>query len=337
MKLGNFTSDAAIDLGTDYTRIYYKGNITSEPSAIAYNTASDEVIAIGSEAEAMIGKCPDAITVSKPLKEGIIVDFEWACRMIQGFLGKVCGGVIKPRVLITVPCGTTDIQRRAVCDAVRAAEIREVYLMESTIAAAIGANCDVSLARGMMIADLGGGSCDISAISLGQTINARSVKIGGNDFNDALIKYVLEKHSLAIGVHTAERIKREVGCAFQRDRDDGAEAAGFNTKTRKPEKIIIHSEETREAFAPLIDKITAEIRSALDETPTELLGDIMEDGILLTGGGAQLYGIAKKLRTELGVKVFLAEEAELCAIRGAGAAADNMDKMAENTYVFTKG
>ncbi len=337
MKLGNFSSDAAIDLGTDYTRIYYKGTITSEPSAIAYDTATGQVIAIGEEAEAMVGKSPAAITVSKPLNDGIITDFEWACRMLQGFLSKACGSVIKPRVIITVPCGTTDVQRRAVCDAVHAADIREVYLMESTIAAAIGANCDVSLARGMMLVDMGGGSCDISAISLGQTINGKSVKIGGNDFNEALIKYVMERHNLAIGVHTAEKIKREIGCAFQRDRDEGAEVSGFNTKTRRPEKIIIHSEETREAFAPLIDKITAEIRSALDETPTGLLGDIMEDGILLTGGGAQLYGLARKLRSELGVKVFLAEEAELCAIRGAGLAADNMDKMAENTYVFTKG
>ena len=232
MKLGTFANDAAIDLGTDYTRIYYKGTITSCPSVIAYDTASGEVIALGEDAEAMIGKSPAAITVSKPLNEGIITDFDLTCRLIQGFLGQAVGGVIKPRVLITVPCGITDMQRRAVCDAVRAAEIREVYLIESTIAAAIGANCDVSLARGMMLADIGGGSCDISAISLGQTINPCSVKLGGNDFNDALIKYILGKHDLAIGYHTAERIKREIGCAFQRDRDEGTEASGFNIKSR---------------------------------------------------------------------------------------------------------
>lgn len=335
MKLGAFTNDAAIDLGTDNTRIYYKGTITSDPSVAA--SVNGDIIALGKEAQDMIGRNPESIAVAKPLKHGVITDFDLACRMIQGFLGKTTGSVIKPRVLITVPCGITDVERRAVVDAVKAADIREVYLIESTIAAAIGANCDVSLARGMMLADIGGGSCDISAISLGQTINAHSLKIGGNDFNDALIKYVFEKYGLAIGEHTAERIKREIGCAFQRDRDDGAEASGFNTKTRKPEKIIIRSEETREAFTPLLNEICTQIKSALDETPTELLGDIMEDGILLTGGGAQLYGMSKKLRMELGVKVFLAEEAELCAVRGAGAAADNIDKMAENTYVFTKG
>ncbi|MDD6734849.1 MAG: rod shape-determining protein [Clostridiales bacterium] len=337
MKIGTLSNAAAIDLGTDNIRIYYKGTITDDPSVIAYDAEDGRIIAMGREAEEMIERSPDAVTVARPLRNGVITDYELACQMIQGFLAKTIGGVIKPRVLVSVPCGITDVERRAVCDAVRAADIREVFLIEAPIAGAIGANCDVSMARGMMLVDMGGGNCDIAAISLGQTVKGRSLKIAGDDFTEAVIKYVKEKHDLAIGVHTAERIKKEIGCAYQRDRDESAYVSGFNTKTRKPEKMLIHSEETREAFAPLLESIVTEIKSALDETPTELLGDIMEDGILLIGGGAQLYGMAKKLRIELGVKVFLAEDAEMCVVRGAGYVADNMDKMSDNSYVFTKG
>lgn len=337
MKFSALTNDAAIDLGTDNTRIYYKGNVTEEPSVIAYNTIDKSIIAVGIEAAEMLEKTPDTITVCKPLSKGVMIDFELTCRMLREFMSKSFGGVIKPRVLITVPCGITDVERRAVCDAVRTSDIKEVYVIESPIAGAIGANCDVTLARGMMLVDIGGGCCDIAAISLGQTVVGRSVKIGGNDFDAALIKYINEKHNLLIGTKTAERIKKEVGCAFQRERDASFEVCGFNTKLRRPDKILIHSEETREAFSPLLDKIISEIKSALDETPTELLGDIMEDGILIVGGGAQLYGIAKKLRMELGVKVFLAEDAEMCIARGAASVAENLDKLAETTYVYKKG
>ena len=337
MKLGTLSGTAAIDLGTDNIRIYYKGMITDEPSVIAYDTEDGKIIAMGREAEEMTGRNPDAVTVSRPLQKGVITDFEPACRLIGGMLSKVIGSVIKPRVLVSVPCGITDVERRAVCDAVRSADIREVYTIESPIAGAIGANCDVSLARGMMLIDLGGGHCDIAAISLGQTVKGRSVKIAGNDFTDAVIGFIREKRDVEIGLHTAERVKREVGCTFRREHNEVVYAGGFNVKTRKPEKILIHSEEMREAFEPLINKIVAEIKSALDETPTELLGDIMEDGILLIGGGAQLYGMARKLRMELGVKVFLAEDAEMCVARGAGYAADNMDKLSENSYIYTKG
>ncbi len=337
MKIGTLTNDVAIDLGTDNTRIYYKGNIIDEPSVIAYDTYDGTVVCIGKEAEEMIGRNPETVAVVKPISGGVITDFELACQMINGFLGKVIGSVLKPRVMVTVPCGITDVERRAVCDAIRTSEIRDVYVIEAPIAAAIGANCDVSLARGMMVVDIGGGKCNIAAISLGQAVVSRLVRFGGGDFTEAVVDCALEKHDMRIGVHTAEKIKQEVGCAFQRERDESVLVGGYNMKSRKPDQMLIHSEETREAFSGLIDKITAEIKGALDETPTELLGDIMEDGILLTGGGAALWGLARKLRIELGVKVFLAEEPQLCAARGAGSVMENMDKMQEGTYVFTKG
>lgn len=336
MKFGNLTNDVAIDLGTDNTRIYYKGNIMDEPSVIAYDAFDGTIICVGSEAAEMIGKNPETIAVEKPISGGVITDFELASQMINAFLSKTTGGVLKPRVMITVPCGITDVERRAVCDAVMAADIRDVYLIEAPIASAIGANCDVSLARGMMVVDIGGGKCNIAAISVGQAVVSRLMRFGGDEFTEAIVDHAAQKHDLAIGVQTAEKIKKEVGCAFQRERDEAAMAAGYNTKSRKPEKMLIHSEEMREAFSELLEKITAEIKAALDETPTELLGDIMEDGILLTGGGAALWGLAKKLRVELGVKVFLAEDPQLCAARGAGSVMENMDKMPEDTYVFTK-
>ena len=337
MKLGALTNDVAIDLGTENIRIYYKGTIVDEPAVIAYDEYNDNIVAVGKEAYEMLGKNPETYAVIKPLDGGVITDHEMACRLINELLSQVIGGVIKPRVVATVPCGITDVERRAVRDAVMAAEMREVYLMEAPIAGAIGANCDVGLARGMMIVDFGGGKCNIASISVGQSVTGRLVRIGGNDFTEALIRKIEENHGLKIGFHTAERVKKEIGCAFQRENDDTTEISGYNIKTRKPEKIVIHSEEVREAFFPLLDKSAKEIKTALDETPTELLGDIMEDGILLVGGGAQLYGLSKKLRIDLGVKVFLAEDAQSCPVRGAGVVADNIDKMSENnSYVFKK-
>ncbi len=336
VKLKTLTNDIAIDLGTDNTRIYYKGNILSEPSVIAYDSIDGSIVALGNEAQAMIGKNPETITVVKPLKNGVINDFELATQMINGFLKQVVGTVIKPRVMITIPCGITDVERRAVCDAVKASDIREVYLIETPIAGAIGAQCDVSLARGMMLIDIGGGTCDIAAISLGQTVNGKSLKVAGNDFTDKIIEFMLEKHGMKIGYRTAEKIKKEIGCVVSRDKDETFLVSGYNIKTRKPDSMLVHSEELKDIFSDICERIVAEIKTTLDETPTELLGDILEDGILLIGGGAQIYGMAKKLRIDLGMKVFLAEEADLCAARGAGSIVDNLDKMDEDSYVFTK-
>ena len=337
MKLGALANDVAIDLGTENIRIYYKGTILDEPAVIAYDEYNDNIVAVGKEAYEMLDRNPETFIVAKPISGGVITDFDMACKLINEFLSRVIGGVIKPRVMATVPCGITDVEKRAIRDAIMAADMREVYLIEAPIAGAIGANCDVGLARGMMIVDLGGGKCNIAAVSLGQTVTGRLVRIGGNDFTEALIAEIEEKHDLRIGFHTAERLKREIGCAFQRENDETAVVSGYNTKTRKPEQIVIRSEETREAMRGILDRIAAEIKKALDETPTELLGDIMEDGILLVGGGALLYGMAKKLKIDLGVKIFLAEEPDICAVRGAGTIAENIDKMSENSkYVFKK-
>ena len=336
MKLTALKNVVAIDLGTDYTRIYYKGDITVEPSVIAYDSQSGAIIAAGSEAAAMEGKNPALITVAKPIVKGVINDFDLTVQMVHCFLTNILGNVMRPRVFITVPCGVTDVEKRAICDILRESEINDIYVIESPIAAAIGANCDVNLARGMLLVDIGGGKSDIAAISVGQAIIGRSVKLGGDDFTEILIDYILEKHSLMVGRASAERLKKSIGCAFMRERNEIDEISGFNTHLKRPEKIALRSEELREAFAPLISQIAAEIKATLDEIPTELLGDILDDGILLVGGGAQLYGMAKRLRAELNIKVFLAEDAEMCAIKGAAYVADNVDKLPDNTYIFAK-
>ena len=336
MNLTGLKTAVAIDLGTDYTRIYYKGVITNEPSVIAYDSFDGSLIAIGSEAYEMEGKNPPSITVARPLANGVITDFDLACQMLQGFLTNIIGNVIKPRVFITVPCGITDVERRAISDILREIDINEIYVIEAPIAGAIGANCDVNLARGMLLIDLGCGKCDIAAISLGQAIIGRSVKIAGNDFTYAVMDYLQNRYNLCVGKNAADKLKRSIGCAFMREQNEFDEISGYNKHLKKPEKIAIRSEELRDTFSPLISAIVSEIKATLDEIPTELLRDIIEDGILMIGGGAQLYGLAKRLKTDLGIKVFLAEDADMCVIKGAGYVADNMDKLSDNTYIYTK-
>lgn len=337
MKIPVLKNVIAIDLGTDFTRIYYKGEILNEPSVIAYDASSGTVIALGQEAYDMIGKNPPSVTVSKPLSCGVVVDFDLACQMLQGFLSKISGILIKPTVMITIPACVTEVQRRAITDILRESDINDVYVIESPIAGAIGANCDVNLARGMMLIDFGGGKCDISVISLGQTVLSRSIKLSGNDFTLLLKKYIEEKHNLIIGINSAERLKKSIGSVYMREHNSIEEVSGYNKHLKKPEKIVIRSDETREAFSPLISKIAAEIKKTLDDIPTALLGDIMDDGILLIGGGAQLFGMAKALRMELNMKVFLAEDADMCVIHGASFVAENMENFDGNTYIYKKG
>ena len=336
MKLSKLKNSVAIDLGTDFTRIYYKGEITVEPSVIAYDAQSGDMIAVGRDAYDMEGKNPPLIAVKRPISGGVITEYDLALHMLRGFLSNIVGNVLKPKVYVSVPCGLTNAERRAVCDILRETEVSDIYITESPIAAAIGAGCDVNLARGMLLVDLGGGKCDIAAISLGQAIIGRSLKTAGTDFTDVLTRYISEKHNLSVGAHSAETLKKEIGCAFMREHNDIGEISGFNMRLEKPERITVRSEETREAFAPLISNIASEIKATLDEIPTELLGDIIDDGILLTGGGAQLYGLAKRLRSELNIKFFLAEDAEMCVIKGLAFIAENADKLEENTYIFTK-
>lgn len=322
MNINNvFSKDIAIDMGSCYTRIIVSGDGIAlyEPTILAKDINTGEIIAAGKEAREMEGKCPPCIEIIKPICNGVISDFDNAVALLKAFLLRVCEkNIIKPRVVITVPCSVTEVERRAIIDVATFAGSRKTFIIEAPLAAATGANCDISLARGMLIAHIGGGICDISTISLGHTIVNNSIKSAGNQFTEATIKYIKNKYDLNIGRVTAENLKESIGCVYSLDTVQSRKVYGSDGATGTPRSVIISSEELKEAYEPILVPIISAIKTTLEDTPPELLGDILEDGILLTGGGAALYGIDRRIRMALGIKVFLAENLDLCSVMGAG-------------------
>lgn len=340
MEFNLISNDIAIDFGTSNTRIYIKGRglVLDEPSVIAYDTISGSILAAGSEAYEMIGRTPDSVAAVFPLSGGVICECMLAEELLKALLRRVCPKtIIKPRIIIAIPCGVTDVERRALRDAAIVAGARKVYIMEAPIAAAIGASCDVTLSRGLMVADLGGGSCDIAVISLGRTVSFLRHKLAGAAFTDALISYFAEHHSLAVGFQSAEKCKKELGCAYSRDTLVRGKLAGLDSSTGLPAKIDVTSEDVREALAPVCEALSEAVKKALDAVPSELLGDILEDGILLTGGLSQLSGIVKRLRIDTEMKVFAAPEGEMCVVRGLAAALESLDRIPKDSYRLYQG
>ena len=317
-----FSKDIAIDVGSCYTRIIVEGEGISiyEPTVLAKDINTGKVVAIGKEAKEMEGKTPPCIEIIKPVSEGVISDFEDTAILLREFLLKACQmSVIKPRVIITVPCCITEVEKNAMMDAVTLAGARKTYILDSTIGAAAGANCDISLPRGMLVAHIGGGRTDISAISVGNTVISHTIKLAGNKFTEETIKYIKAKYDLNIGWLTAEKLKEDIGCVYTLDSIQSRKVYGMDVTMGIPKYITVSSEELRDAYEETLQSIIQEIKSTLEDTPPELLGDILEDGILLTGGGAALYGIDRRIRMSLGIKVFLAQNPDLCAVMGAGA------------------
>ena len=340
MDFNLISNDIAIDLGSSNTRIYIKGRglVLEEPSVIAYDTQSGDIIAAGSDAYQMLGRTPAAVAAVYPLSGGVISDCLFAEELLKSFIRRVSPKtLIKPRIIMSVPCDVTDVERRALRDAAIVAGARKVYIMEAPIAAAIGASCDISLARGLMVADLGGGCFDIAAISLGQTSASLSHKLAGGSFTDALIEYFRDRYSLAVGFISAERCKLEIGCVFPRDTSSQFEIAGLDISTGLPKSVMVTSEETKDAFSSVCTSLADAIQTVLDKTPSELVGDIMEDGILLTGGAAQIYGLVTRLKIDTGFKVFLAPDSGLCVVRGLAAAIENIDKISNDSYMLYQG
>lgn len=340
MNFNLISNDIAIDLGTSSTQIYIKGMglVLDEPSVIALDNQSGEIIASGSEAYEMLGRTPPCIDAVFPLSGGTVSDCFLTEELLKCFLRRVCPKtLIKPRIIMSVPCGVTDVERRALRDAAVVVGARKVYIMESPIAAAIGANCDVTLARGMMIADFGGGSCDIAAISLGQTAASLSHKQAGGAFTEAIISYLHDRYSLSVGFITAERCKQKAGCVFSPDSPQSELIRGLNISSGLPQEVRVGAEEIKDALAPLCGLLADALRSALDETPSELVGDIIEDGILFTGGGAIITGLASRLRIDTGLKIFTAPDSRLCVVRGLAAAIENIDKIAKESYMLYEG
>ena len=321
------SKDVGIDLGTANTLVYMKGKgiIMREPSVVAVDTKTDEVRCVGGEAKAVIGRTPGSIVAVRPLKDGVIADFDITANMLENFLKKACGNSMfsRPRVVICIPSGVTEVERRAVREATLKAGARQVSVIEEPMAAAIGAGLPISEPTGSMIVDIGGGTAEIAVISLGGIVASRSVRMAGDMFDQAIIAFIKRKYNLLIGERTAEQIKIEIGSACPQDPETGMEIKGRNLVDGLPKDIMIRSDEVRDAMSDCLMRIVDAIKDTLESTPPELSSDIIDRGIMLSGGGALLRGLDTLIRNETGIDVHIAESPLDCVALGAGAVLDN--------------
>ncbi len=305
------SKDVGVDLGTANTLVYMKGKgiIMREPSVVAVDTKTDEVRCVGAEAKAVIGRTPGSIVAVRPLKDGVIADFDITANMLETFLKKACGNSMfsRPRVVICIPSGVTEVERRAVREATLKAGARQVSVIEEPMAAAIGAGLPISEPTGSMIVDIGGGTAEIAVISLGGIVASRSVRMAGDMFDQAIIAFIKRKYNLLIGERTAEQIKIEIGSAYPMDPEMTLEIKGRNLVDGLPKNVVVHSEDVREALLECLVKITSAIKETLERTPPELSADIIDHGITLTGGGALLRGLDQLIQSETGIDVHVAE------------------------------
>jgi rod shape-determining protein MreB and related proteins len=322
-----FVPDVAIDLGTANTLVFVKGYgvVLSEPSVIAIDMKTDEVVAVGSAAKSMIGRTPAHIVATQPLKNGVIADFEVTEKMLAYFIRKarpekrsVLRYLVRPRVAVCVPSGVTGVELRAVKEATEFAGARKAYTIEEPLAAAIGADLPVSEPEGSMVVDVGGGTTEVAVISLGGIVTKTSVRVAGNDMDVAIASHIQKYYQIAIGTQTAEQLKIELGSAFPMPEEGAAEVRGRDLVTGLPKTVVMTSEEIREAIAPAVAAIVEAVRDTLDRTPPELVSDIMDRGMILAGGGALLRHLDERLRKETGVPVHVAEEPLTCVARGSG-------------------
>ena len=322
-----------IDLGTANTLVFMKGKgvIMREPSVVAVDTKNDTVKFVGNEAKDVIGKTPGSIMVVRPLKDGVIADFDVTAAMLRIFIKKACGPslVFKPTVVICIPSGVTEVERRAVREAAINAGAGQVMIIEEPMAAAIGAGLPVQEPAGSMVVDIGGGTSEVAVISLNGIVASRSVRTGGDEFDQAIIAYIKRKFNLLIGERSAERIKIEVGTAYKLDEDLTLEVKGRNLINGLPKNAIISSEDVREALRESLEKIIEAVKETLERTPPELAADIIDRGITLTGGGALLRGLDKLICAETGIDVYVAENPLDCVANGTGYVLDHMDTLKE--------
>ena len=324
--------DIGIDLGTSTVLVYVKGKgiVDREPSVVAAQTPGGKVIAIGAEAQKMLGRTPGSIKAVKPLKEGVICDYSAAEKMLRDFINKavgnsVIGAFIKPRIYVSVPSNITEVEERAVIDAGLQAGAGKVQLIEEPLAAALGVGIDIDEAHGNVVVDIGGGTCDIAVISLGGTVISDSIKIAGDSFDDAIIRYIRKKYNVLIGERTAEQLKIKIGCVYRRDKLLAMEARGRSLVTGLPKTVQVSSDEILEALKEPAGSVVDAIRTLLEKTPPELIGDICKNGIILTGGCSQIYGITNLIRRELDMKSRVADTPETCVVTGLGKAIDHPD------------
>jgi len=327
--MGLFTKEIGIDLGTANTLVYLKGKgvILREPSVVAINNNTGQVLAVGLEAKQMIGRTPGNITAIRPLKDGVIADFETTQGMLRYFIKKAIGNspLAKPRVVICVPSGVTEVEKRAVVDSAITAGAKEAFLIEEPMASAIGAGLPVAEPSGSMVVDIGGGTSEVAVISLGGIVVSRSLRIAGDEFDDAISHYIKKEYNLMIGERTAEDIKLKIGSAFPLEREETYNISGRDLVTGLPKELSVSSEEIREALKEPVNSVVDSIKFTLEKTPPELAADIMERGIMLTGGGALLRGLDKLISKETGIPVFIAEDPLDCVVLGTGKVLEELD------------
>jgi rod shape-determining protein MreB len=340
--LGVFSNDLSIDLGTANTLIYVRGQgiVLNEPSVVAIRQdrgpgGPKTIAAVGLEAKRMLGRTPGNITAIRPLKDGVIADFTVTEKMLQHFIHRVHEGRVfrpSPRVLICVPCGSTQVERRAIKESAAGAGAREVYLIEEPMAAAIGAGMPVDEARGSMVLDIGGGTSEVAVISLNGIVYSASVRIGGDRFDDAILNYVRRNYGTLIGEATAERIKHEIGSAFPGNEVQEIEVKGRNLAQGIPRSFTLNSNEILESLQEPLSGLVGSVKTALEQTPPELGADVAERGIVLTGGGALLKDLDRLIMEETGLPVVVAEDPMTCVARGGGRALELMDERGGDVF-----
>jgi len=333
--LGYFSNDLAIDLGTANTLVYVKGRgiMLDEPSVVAVREdgRGKKVLAVGHEAKKMLGRTPGNIVAIRPMKDGVIADFEITEAMLRHFISKVHNSrrLVRPRIIICVPTGITQVEKRAVKESAQSAGAREVYLIEEPMAAAIGAGLPITEPTSNMVVDIGGGTTEVAVISLAGIVYSKSVRVGGDKMDEAIMQYVKRKYNMLIGESTAENVKKTIGSAFPNASDESMDLKGRDLVTGIPQNISITSEEVRKAISEQVDAILQGVRIALEQTPPELAADIVDRGIVLTGGGALLHGLDQLLREETRLPITVVDESLKAVVRGSGIALDDLDTYRE--------
>ena len=324
-----FSSDLAVDLGTASTLIYVKGRgvVSSEPSVVAINSNTREILAIGQEAKNMLGRTPANISAVRPMKDGVIADYDTTEKMIRYFILKVHNrkSLVRPRMVICIPSGVTQVEKRAVKDSAIQAGAREVYLIEEPMAAAIGAGLPIQEPSGNMVVDIGGGTTEVAVISLSGIVYANSVRVGGDEMDDNIVNYIKRQYNLLIGTATAEDLKIKLGSAFPLENEIKTEIKGRDLVTGIPKTIEISDSEIREALKESIGKIVDAVRIALEQTPPELSADIVDRGIVLTGGGALLKNLDKRLSHETGLPIIVSDDPLKAVALGSGKVLDDLE------------
>ncbi|GAB4319940.1 MAG: rod shape-determining protein [Candidatus Zixiibacteriota bacterium] len=322
------SNDIGIDLGTANTLVFVRGVgiVLNEPSVVATEVSSGRVVAVGAAAKEMLGRTPEGIRAVRPLKDGVIADFEITEKLLSDFIRRVIRHryLMKPRIVISVPSGITEVEKRAVRDSAENAGAREVYLIQEPMAAAIGVGLPVDQPAGIMIIDIGGGTSEIAVIALSGIVNNKSIRIAGDEMNEAIVLYLKRNYNILIGELTAEDIKIRIGSAFPLDREESIEIKGRDLIAGVPKTMKLSSVQVREALSEPVDSIIEAVRQSLERTPPELSSDILDRGIVLTGGGALLRGLDRRLRQETNLPVNVAEDPLTCVVRGTGRVLENL-------------